>query len=275
MAYNMGHVKQNKKIDQIPVRAIFALQGTNAIFGEKFSKDSKMGERRATIETLYSKGPIDPIPDIGPKRSDIEFQNILRVEARPGGTEVLETETQKNHVEMSQTSVPKVSSEVCKDPHQISGAFWAYVVITAIVGVIGALFAFDSYRDPWLRNLKKSAAFPTETIFFVGSFIALLFIIWAAYRGHIEAPDDMYRYVLIYTFVINLILIIIWAAVFFSRRDPKTAFFVALLLILVTVWWIWLVWPIDQVAGTLLILYLIWLVYVAWFCWDLVCKNNL
>ena len=162
-----------------------------------------------------------------------------------------------------------------KDQHLISGAFWAYVVITAIVGIICALFASNSSKDPWLNNLKKSVAFPTETLFFVGSFIALLFIIWVAYRGHIGAPDEMYRYILIITYVINLVLIIVWCAVFFSQRDPKTAFFIALLLILATVWWIWLIWPIDQMAGCLLILYLIWLIYMAWFCWDLVCRNNL
>ncbi len=227
-----------------------------------------MARSPATIETLYSKGPIDPIPDIGPERPDAAFRRVSGIR---GGTPATHVEKLKTRQTPTEEEVPPY----CNDQHLISGAFWAYVVITIIVGIIGAFFAFDSFRDPRLRNLKKSAAFPTETFFLISGFIILLFIIWAAYRGHIGAPDDGYRYLLIITFVINLVLILIWSAVFFSQRDPKTAFFIALLLILSTVWWIWLLWPIDQAASGLLILYLVWLIYIAWACWDLVSKNNL
>ena len=222
-----------------------------------------MSRPTATVETLYSRGDIGSLPDVGPVRPDFEFEEEVRRRRAAAGK-------RPNHVEKHKTreifpeeeGVQQVDNRL-----MISGAFWAYIIITIIFAVVVALLANDAYCSDWLGSSaygNRSRAFPNPALFFTVSFIMVLFIIWTAYRGHIGAPTDSYRYTLIITYVINLVLILVWSYLLFTRRDPKSAFLVSVLLILTTIWWIWLIWPIDQVASGLLVLYLIWLVYLAW-----------
>lgn len=220
-----------------------------------------MSRPTATVETLYSRGDIGSLPDVGPERPDFVFEEEVRRRRAAAGKP-------PNHVEKHKTREIQPEGEDFRQVDNrllISGAFWAYIIITIILAIAVALLANDAYCSDWLGSSgNRSTAFPNSALFFTVSFIMVIFIIWGAYRGHIGAPTDSYRYTLIITYVINLVLILIWGYLLFTRRDPKSAFLVSVLLILTTVWWIWLLWPIDQVASCLLVLYLIWLVYLAW-----------
>ena len=91
----------------------------------------------ATIETLYSKGDIDPLPDIGPQRPDISFEK-----------KVLEEREQKP------ISPKKNERELYIDKkYTISGSFWAYVIITIITAIISAFFEIDSiFTNSYFSN---------------------------------------------------------------------------------------------------------------------------
>jgi tryptophan-rich sensory protein len=220
----------------------------------------------ATVETLYSRGDIQELPDVGPIRPNYVFEKAAR--ERRAITQ------SPDHVKKSK--IREISSDEPKgipgdDRMMISGSFWAYVVITVIVVLIIAMIAYDGYC---LRPIDPQSPLGNASMFFVGGFISMLLIIWAAYRGHISALVDRYRYALIFTYVISLILIIVWGYLFFDQQNYKAAFLTSFVLILLTVWWIYILWPLDQIASSLLVLYLLWLIYLAYGSWWLICPDQ-
>lgn len=136
------------------------------------------------------------------------------------------------------------------------------IVICLAVGNIGTLFTTPNIAT-WYATLTKPGFNPPNWIFapvWTTLFVLMgisLFLVWN-YRNR-----EGNRKAFLIVFVINLILNVLWSAIFFGLHMPGLAFLEIILLALSIIILIALSWKISRAASALLIPYLLWVCFAS------------
>jgi translocator protein len=134
------------------------------------------------------------------------------------------------------------------------------IVICQMAGGIGALFNIKAIPG-WYRKIKKSRLNPPNKVFGpVWTILYLLmgvslYLIWGARYSLLSFP--------IIIFGIQLILNILWSAIFFGAKRPGFAFIEIILLWISIMATIIVLYPISHLASYLLIPYLLWVSFAS------------
>ena len=125
-------------------------------------------------------------------------------------------------------------------------------------GGIGAIFTTPAIAT-WYVTLQKPAFTPPNAVFMpVWTTLYLLmgiavFLIW---RKGLEAKEVKTAFII---FWVQLIINILWSAVFFGLKSPFGGFIVIVLLLIAVVITIVQFFKVSRLAGGLLIPYIVWL----------------
>ena len=225
-----------------------------------------MSQPPSTIETLYSQGPIESFPGIGPQRRDLQY------------VEYKEQVLGKDHIKKGKVRPLRGNSGVesldqqHEDPGYWYGSLISFMIITAIVIVIVLIMASVFYRDIYSEEVYRPYGQryepPQQGLFFTLTILSSLLLIGAAHRGNLNLRDNGLKYILILIMAINLILLILWSFLFFNSGDSRNAFLVSIILGLTVIGWSWLVSLADRLSSGLLVLYLVFVIYLGWISWD-------
>ncbi len=127
-------------------------------------------------------------------------------------------------------------------------------VIAVIVGVMGGLL---TDVGPWYRALKVPAWKPPDWAFGpVWTTIFTLCVVAAALAWR-DGNEDQRR-TLVILFSVNIVLNILWSALFFWLRRPDLALYEVPLLWLSILALIIALWPMHRAASLMLLPYLVW-----------------
>ncbi len=136
----------------------------------------------------------------------------------------------------------------------------AAAVTAVTVAVLGALITDLS---PWYYSLREPAWKPSDMLF--GPAWTLIFGCTAlsfVYAWN-RAPADAPRRRMLWMFVLNLVLNILWSTLFFRLRRPDWALAEVGFLWLSIAVLIWVVLPYSKAAAWLLAPYLAWVAFAA------------
>lgn len=133
------------------------------------------------------------------------------------------------------------------------------IVICQVAGLLGSIFNFRSIPK-WYSKLKKPAFNPPNWIF--GPVWTLLYLLMGVslYLVWISGKEINLA---IFIFSIQLILNILWSAIFFGMKKPLIAFMEIILLWIFILMNIVQFYSISTIASYLLIPYLLWVSFAA------------
>lgn len=194
------------------------------------------------MSTYYgSSGPYDRIP--------INYPIVT-----PGFSDVLVYDT---------PSVP------C-NPIYTDGTFWIYFIVVLLLLVWG--WALSRRSTPWYQGLNQPSFRPPSYFFTVIWVILYFLLAFSTYLGVRSADPETRRWINL-AFAVNVVLNFAWIYAFFVAKNLKVAFWILLLLLLSTLWLMYLVFRVNPMAGGILLLYFIWLVVAAAYNWQLISLN--
>jgi translocator protein len=128
------------------------------------------------------------------------------------------------------------------------------VLIAVVVGIAGGLL---TDTGPWYRALKVPAWKPPDWAFGpVWTTIFTLCVVAASLAW--RDGDAGQRKMLVTLFAINIVLNILWSALFFWGRRPDLALYEVVLLWLSILALIIALWSVNRLAGLMLLPYLAW-----------------
>jgi tryptophan-rich sensory protein len=141
---------------------------------------------------------------------------------------------------------------------------WKPIVVAACIGVcVAILGGLATDIGPWYRALRKPSFQPPDWLF--GPAWTVIYALTAlsaatAWRSLRSAPM---RVLLIRLFAFNILLNILWSAIFFRLKRPDFAmveviFFWASIAAL-----FWVLWPRSRMAAWLLAPYLVWVTFAS------------
>ena len=138
--------------------------------------------------------------------------------------------------------------------------FAVSIIIPLLAGFIGSLFTRMSVST-WYETLQKPAFSPPNelfapvwTILYILMGLAL-YLVWSKNEGPQEKKQALSA------FAIQLLLNILWSAVFFGLRSPLGGLIVIWLLWVAIVYTIISFYRISELAAYLLIPYLLWVTF--------------
>jgi len=165
--------------------------------------------------------------------------------------------------------------------HVYETIFWAYLIIVVVVIVVCLTFSLPVGNMKVYESLDKSAwvippwALPVAWIFFY----ALL--VHAAMRSAAVSgvkqidivPGIELRGFTIIAFIAILVLQILWTYAIFDAVTPWPAFYFALLMLIISVFWLAILWTDDRQTSISLLLFSLWSAYITLVSYDLASKN--
>lgn len=163
---------------------------------------------------------------------------------------------------------PVTSCEVeCCKPEPVCCNFYCYWAIAFFALIVLLVINYfgnrcDNYK--WFnRHVKDDCGWIAygETMNLWWS-IFVIGIAYAAIRLF-GGSCGQKRTVNIVMFVVIGILAAIWSYTVFENRSQQAGFGLAIVLILLSLVWLWYSWKTDMCAGVIIILFIIWLIYVA------------
>lgn len=139
----------------------------------------------------------------------------------------------------------------------------AYAVSAAVAIAVAGLGAWATDIGPWYYSLKKPSWQPPDWLFGpVWTSIFALAAISAASAWN-SAQDQQTRLLVVFLFLANAGLNILWSVLFFTFKHPHWALFEVVLLWLSILLLIIVLAPIKAMASWLLLPYLAWVTFAA------------
>jgi tryptophan-rich sensory protein len=136
------------------------------------------------------------------------------------------------------------------------------IIICEAAGIIGSLFTTPNIPT-WYATFKKPGFAPPNwlfapvwTILFLLMGIAL-YLVWR--QGWNNPPVKSAMII----FIVQLVVNILWSAVFFGLKSPLAGFFVIVALWFLIILTIILFTNVSKVAGILLVPYLLWVSFAS------------
>jgi len=135
------------------------------------------------------------------------------------------------------------------------------VVICQLAGVIGSFFTFPSIPT-WYASLSKPSFVPPNWLF-APAWTTLFFLMGIAlYLVWERKENDKFKPAVL-IFSVQLMLNIIWSALFFGLQNPLLGFAEIILLWIAILANIIIFYRIDRRAGYLLVPYICWVSFAA------------
>lgn len=135
------------------------------------------------------------------------------------------------------------------------------IVVCQLAGVIGSFFTFPNIST-WYAGLVKPSFVPPNWLFapaWTTLFILMgiaLFLVW-------ERRESEYFRPAVYVFSVQLVLNILWSALFFGLQSPFLGFVEIIPLWIAILASIVIFYRVDRRAGYLLIPYICWVSFAA------------
>jgi translocator protein len=127
-------------------------------------------------------------------------------------------------------------------------------LIAVVVGVAGGLL---TETGPWYRALKVPAWKPPDWAF--GPVWTTIFTLCIVAASLVWRDGDAnQRQTMVILFAINIVLNILWSALFFWGRRPDLALYEVAFLWLSILALVIAFWPVNRLAGLMLLPYLAW-----------------
>lgn len=153
-------------------------------------------------------------------------------------------------------------------------SFWIYLVIAAIVFVFYWFIQNNAQKSGFLDSLRKPANSPNQTLLVIIWAIILLLLVYSTSVGVRSAPTDQHRMLINVAFGLYLALFVIWAVLFYQQKNVNAALWIAVLLLIDTLWLMYLLWNVHRGAAYLQIINIIWLVFVIYHNWQIANLNK-
>jgi tryptophan-rich sensory protein len=139
----------------------------------------------------------------------------------------------------------------------------ATVVVTEGAGGLGAIFTAKNITV-WYKTLKRPALNPPNWIFapvWTTLYLLMAIAAWLVWRQGIGISGVI---VALMVFIIQLILNVLWSAIFFAWHNPGAAFAEIVLLWLSIVLTIFEFTKISPTAAWLMLPYIAWVTFAAY-----------
>ena len=137
--------------------------------------------------------------------------------------------------------------------------FLIFILICLAVGGIGSIFTSSSVST-WYTTLNQPSFNPPNWVFApVWNILFILmgyawYLIW-------QSKKTKQRRIAILIFILQLLLNILWSALFFGARNPLYALIEIFILWIVICITIIAFWKINKTAGILLLPYIAWVTF--------------
>lgn len=136
------------------------------------------------------------------------------------------------------------------------------VPIIVLLGFLSSKFANSGYDNRWFAALDKPWFMPPGWAF--GLAWTILYIMMAlAFAMVLHARGARLRGMAIVLFVVQFLLNLTWAPLFFRAHQVGTALVLIILLLAVTIATTWIFWRIRKGAGLLMLPYVAWLAFAS------------
>lgn len=142
------------------------------------------------------------------------------------------------------------------------------IVIVFAVAFVGSLFTSSNINSEWYDSIKPSII-PPNFVFPVVWNILFFLIALSLYFVYMNSKKQDKKKIII-VFAINLILNILWSALFFGLQVPLFAFYELILLWLSICLMIYVTYRINKLSSYLLIPYLLWVSFAGYLNWLIV-----
>ena len=134
------------------------------------------------------------------------------------------------------------------------------IVICQLAGGIGAIFKVKAIPK-WFIHLKKPSFNPPNWLF--GPVWTILYLMMSISFYLIWVSGFSLASLPLIAFFVQLILNVLWSALFFGARKPFMAFVEIIFLLISIVIVMILFYPNSHIAGYLLIPYLLWVMFAS------------
>ncbi len=142
------------------------------------------------------------------------------------------------------------------------GWFLLCMAIMAVGGAVGYL-RLNPHIDDWFQSLNKPAWVPPPELFFfiwVALFMLMSVAVWIVWMQHEEPMAKLG----VKFFMTQLVLILVWVAVFFGVKNPGAGAIEVVVLWLSIFATLCLFWQRSRMAGLLMFPQLAWFTFVAY-----------
>jgi tryptophan-rich sensory protein len=141
---------------------------------------------------------------------------------------------------------------------------WVFIIAVLIVYILSALVVRNAIQSGWYQGLNKPTFAPPAVVSSTVWFVLYFIMAYVGYRSTImSAGNPCLRRNLNILFALQLVLVFLYALVFFGRKDVHAALYILLLLVVVVLAWFILLLKVDKTSAVLVFLYLLWLIYTA------------
>ena len=134
--------------------------------------------------------------------------------------------------------------------------FFGAVILCQMAGMVGSLFTAPKISG-WYASLKKPVFAPPSPLF-APVWIALFFLMGISLFLIMEKTFKGQKLPAFIAFGVQLVLNVLWSALFFGAQAPAYAFFEILLLWVAILATLVLFFRISKLAGLLFLPYLLW-----------------
>lgn len=165
--------------------------------------------------------------------------------------------------------------------HIYETIFWAYFIIAIVVIVVCLTFSLPEGNMKVYEDLNKSNWVIPPWALPVGWFFFYMLLAHAALRSAAVSgikqidiiPGIELRGFTIVAFIAILILQILWTYAIFDAVTPWPAFYFALLILVIAVFWLAIIWTDDRQTSISLLLFVVWAAYITMVSFNLATLN--
>lgn len=142
-----------------------------------------------------------------------------------------------------------------------SNIFWTYLIVVLIV-IIALIYLHYGFNS---SNASVPDTAPDTNIHWYSWIASFSLYIFIGYTSYIEAaPDTRRQNLLNITLYLNLIVAIFWGVTFFRLQNYFQAFWIILINIFLIIWWIYIIWDVDQLSALFIFIHLLLVLYAAY-----------
>lgn len=151
--------------------------------------------------------------------------------------------------------------------------FWVFAIVVAIIAIISWVAGAGSLDSDWYNNLVKPDYTPPVYVIYVIWFAFYFVLAYLGYGGYALAKSRGIRAAATALFLAQLGLNLAWMIVFFGQQNPAAAFWIAIVLFIISLLWTILLVFINRALGILGILYTVWTAIISIWTWQILVNN--
>lgn len=134
--------------------------------------------------------------------------------------------------------------------------------------IITAVIAWFIIQNTAVRSTYQIPVFAPSNNVFVIVWIVFFVLIALIQQRAVNTSLSPVRNQLNLSFIILLILLLLWALLFFRQNNLNLSLVFGIITFIVTLWWTSLIWAADRSSGFVALLFLIWIGYLLVINWQ-------